>query len=70
MVLSAQERAAIITVAGNWALKTLEEASPNDLVGLARTGKEYKSITITDSMLVPCFILHYNNLISAFTDKK
>ncbi len=70
MPLSAQEKAAIITVAGNWALKSLEEASPNELMGLARAGKEYKGVTIGDSMIVPCFIVHYNNLISAFADKK
>ena len=70
MPLSAQEKAAIITVAGNWALKTLEETSSPELIALNKAGDKYDSVTIIDKALVPCFITHYNNLIKAFSDKK
>ena len=63
MPLSAQERAAIITVAGNWALKSVEGASPNDLASALRaTGS-------IDKINIPFFMEHYNDLISALSDK-
>lgn len=70
MPLSVQEKAAIITVAGNWALKTLEEISSPELIGLNKAGEKYDSVSIVDKALIPCFITHYNNLTKAFSDKK
>ncbi len=70
MPLSAQEKAAIITVAGKWALKTVEEANTADLMSLVRDNDKYDHVTMTDSMLASCFIIHYNNLTSIFADKK
>ena len=63
MPLSAQEKAAIITVAGNWALKSVEEASPAELAeAVSKTGS-------LEGIYIPFFLIHYDNLVNALSGK-
>jgi hypothetical protein len=66
MSLSAQERAAIITVAGSWAIKSLEGAGDQELRHLVKTSGSLKY----EDMLITSFLSHYENLTSCLFDAK
>ena len=64
-MLSTQEKSALITVAGSWALNTIENAEGQELIKLM---KDADGSSRNSDLLMASFKEHYENLILYFED--
>ena len=64
MLLSAQERAAIINIAGAWALESVKNADSNELANLAQKAGGLAK----NDLLIASFTDHYDALLDTLSD--